>query len=248
MGDNTTVLYITDNCLLERIANVCKHHLLKALNGKRLITVSQKPVDFGENVCVGDIGRSGYSISVQLRKGLELIDTDFVAIAEHDCVYAGEHFDWIPPDKENFYYNVSCWLLQYHDARCPEYDGVFSFRRRRVQSQLICSRSALIEAVDRQLDILGDPGIRKVWPGYARLGEPGIYPVETLGKSFSRTGFRHKRAEAVAYAKAYTAKIFRTKIPSIDIRHGGNITGYRRGSLRKKKVPYWGTMEDVFNV
>lgn len=248
MCKDLTVIYITDNVLDEHIAVACKYHLLKALGDKRLITVSQKPLDFGDNICVGDIGRSGFSISRQIKVGLDHTDTKFIAIAEHDCIYHEEHFNWIPPDEKNFYYNISCWLLQYNNRKHLEWNGMFSYRWRRVQSQLITSREQMLDAMERKISILGDPKIRKVWPGYSRLGEPGVYHINTIRKSFRRREFKHKREEAEKYASIYTAKIFRTKIPNIDIRHDNNITGQRRGGHRRRKVSYWGTMEDLFNV
>jgi len=248
MCDDVTIIYITDNVLDKRLFKACKQHLLKASENKRLITVSHKPLKFGENICVGDIGRSGYSISRQIKAGLDLVDTKFVAIAEHDCVYSSEHFSWTPPDEEYFYYNTNCWLLQYQSKKRPAWNGTFSIRWRRVQSQLIASTAQMLKAVDHQLDILGDPKIREMWPGYARLGEPGVYPKAFIHKSFRRRQFVHKIQEAEKYATSYTAKTFKTQIPNIDVRHNDNISGQRRGTRRRRRLRHWGTMEDILNV
>ena len=40
---------------------------------------------------------------------------------------------------------------------------------------------------------------------------------------------------------------FRTENPNIDIRHGGNFTGPRRGRKRRYELPYWGKLEDHIN-
>jgi hypothetical protein len=252
MSENTTIVYITDNDLDARLAEVCQQHLVRAADGKRIISVSQKPMDFGENICVGDIGRSSLSIDIQLKAGLDKVDTPYVAVAEHDCLYSTEHFNWIPPDKKFFYYNVRCWSLQYHSDGHPEWNGLFSFRKRRsyrlLQSQLIASTEGMLSAQKQKIKILSNQKVRERWPGRARLGEPGIYRIEELYRVFKKYRLLHVWEDVVRYARTCKAKQFKTKIPNIDVRHGKNLTGARRGYRRRFSLDPWGTMEDILNV
>jgi len=249
MKNETTIIYLTDNKLEDRIFKACKHHLLVATEGKRLLTVSQKPLDFGENICVGDIGSSGLSIELQIKAGLEETKTKFIAIAEHDCVYSKEHFDWIPPDEKYFYYNGNQRFLQYESPGHPEWNGLFSLRKERlVQSQLIVGRDIMLEATEQKIDILSDPKVKNAWPGNARLGEPGIYDVLRVYKIFKRRHLLNVWEKVKKYTGMYTAKKFSTIIPNIDIRHGGNLTGAMRGYRRCWNLEHWGTMEDILNV
>lgn len=251
MSSEITIVYLTDNYLDERITEACKRHLLKAAEGKRIISVSQKPIDFGENICVGEIGRSSINIDKQLLEGLKQVKTRFVAIAEHDVIYSGEHFNWIPPDDIYFYYNVNCWLMQYSSNGHPEYNGLFSFRKhksfRLLQSQLIANTKSMIEVEEQKIDILSDSKICAKWADRARLGEPGIYSVGRVRELFEKYGFMHKWPEAEHYATTHTAKLFKTKIPNIDIRHNDNLTGARRGKQRRWVLEPWGSMEDILN-
>lgn len=247
MASQTTIIYLTDNALDSKIASVCQKVLLKAAEGKRIISVSQKPMEFGDNVCVGDIGRSGLSIDKQLKAGLEQVDTKFVAIAEHDCLYPGEHFNWIPPDEEYFWYNNNCWLLQYGKSNHPEYDGMFSlFRGRRVQSQLICGSDALRRAIDKKLEILTNPAVIEKWPVHHRIGEPGTNYMQRSRRVIQDDKLAGIWNKLKAYIIEFNAKDFVTKIPTVDIRHGENFTGHRRGNKRRKVLEFWGTMDTIF--
>jgi len=246
---NLTILYITDSVLEPYLAGRCRELLEKSAMGKRIVSVSQKPLDFGDNVCVGDIGRVALSIDIQIKAGLEVVDTPYVAVAEHDCVYAPEHFDFEPPeeDREIFWYNINCWLAQYYNPNWPELDGQFSkFPGRRVQSQMICWADMFRDVTDRKIKILSDPGYQKKFPVQSRVGEPGTNYPSRSRKVFRRDPkLQHLWRQVKDYINICGAKDWQTKIPNIDVRHAANFTGPRRGKQRTYELPYWGTLEDV---
>jgi hypothetical protein len=76
-----TILYLTDNTLDEKIADLCKKQLLKEAGDIPIVSVSQKPMDFGKNICVGEIGRSWMSLYKQQLEGLKANKTKYVIIA-----------------------------------------------------------------------------------------------------------------------------------------------------------------------
>ena len=57
-----------------------------------IISVSQKPIDFGKNICVGDVGVSGFNCFRQIQIALKNTDADFVISAEADCLYPPDYF------------------------------------------------------------------------------------------------------------------------------------------------------------
>jgi hypothetical protein len=247
MAAQTTIIYLTDNVLDPLIADTCMSYLLRAANGARLVSVSQRPIDLGDNVCVGEIGRSGLSIDRQIKAGLDVTDTEYVAIAEHDCLYSIEHFDWIPPDRDLFYYNTNCWLLQYHSEANPQYDGMFSYYRNRlVQSQLVCGASALRKAIDEKLEILSDESVIERWPVHSRIGEPGTNYLHRSRRVFGNRALLPVWHKIKSYITKFNAGRFKTAIPNIDIRHGNNFTGARRGNLRRWSLAPWGDMARIF--
>ncbi len=52
------IIYYTDNSLDEEFAKLFRQRLVNAAPGIPIVSVSQKPIDFGHNICVGEIGRS----------------------------------------------------------------------------------------------------------------------------------------------------------------------------------------------
>lgn len=242
-----TILYLTDNRLDMFLAKRCRELLLKASCGLPIVSVSQKPIPFGENICVGEIGRSGLSMDTQTLEGLLRIKTKWVAFAEHDCIYSSEHFAWTPPDDENFFYNDNAWLCQYRNPKYPEWDGMFSYiKKRRVQSQLVCATDLLLSATQEKIGILGDPAWVKRNGGRA-IGEPGAAdPVRTLRLAKYKS-LRSVRVSLKRYITEHSARDFRTVVPNIDIRHGENFTGPRRGKMRRFELEPWGTLAAVLN-
>ena len=145
-----TILYLTDNSLDERIAALCRHVLVREADGLPVVSVSQRPVDLGHNICVGEIGRSWMSLYRQLLAGLEVIQTETVVIAEHDCLYTHEHLSWTPPDPGVFWYNENHWLVNWHGNH-PEMEGMYSYwPKRTALSQLVCSPQ-LLEASTKEV-------------------------------------------------------------------------------------------------
>jgi hypothetical protein len=82
--NNLSIIFYTDNSLDEVFAKRIQKELLKAAEGKRIISVSQKPIDFARNICVGDIGRSHHSLFFQVLTGVKAAKTKYIALAEHD--------------------------------------------------------------------------------------------------------------------------------------------------------------------
>ena len=54
--DDLTIIYITANVVKEKFGEKVREKLLESAGDFPIISVSQKPMDFGENICVGEIG------------------------------------------------------------------------------------------------------------------------------------------------------------------------------------------------
>jgi len=247
-----TILYLTDNGIDENLLAKCRELLLKVSCGLPIVSVSQKPIDLGTNICVGDIGRSGMSIDTQILIGLDAVKTKWVSVAEHDCVYSEEHFQYIPPDDKFFWYNVNQWLAQYYHPRHPEIQGMYSHLRNRfAMSQLVADTELFKESAALRHAIISAGAWRRKYP-MGRIGEPGVAHPEKVRALLSRIRDGYPEQEMISlnekldqYLTKYTAKRFRTKIPNLDLRHSDNFTGQRRGKNRTYDLPPWGRLEDV---
>jgi len=85
--------------------------LARTIRGLPLISVSQKPMDFGENICVGDVGISGHNTWRQFQIGVEKAKTKFVCPAEADYLYPREYFEFIPPSEDSIYIALPLFVL-----------------------------------------------------------------------------------------------------------------------------------------
>jgi glycosyltransferase involved in cell wall biosynthesis len=109
------IIYYTDNLLDEKIMKVCQKQLLKAAGGKKIVSVSLKPLDFGQNVVL-PLERGYLTMFKQILTALLVIDTDIVFFCEHDVLYHPSHFDFIPHDRNVWYYNSNYWFLRHSDG------------------------------------------------------------------------------------------------------------------------------------
>jgi len=139
-----SVVYITANKEKESLAEYTRQELIRSIKGAELISVSQEPLDFGENICVGKVGCSGHNILRQMLLGIEKATSPYVAIAESDCLYPPEHFDYIPPKDDRAYFNSNIWIF---DTKKP------SFLRKSSASQcsLIGERQFLLKELRNRL-------------------------------------------------------------------------------------------------
>jgi hypothetical protein len=111
-----TILYYTANRLPEAAAARIRSRIydpydMPGWNNYYMVSVSQKPIEFGYNICVGDIGANKYNAYWQLYVGALAVTTEFVATVDDDTLYCPEHFEHRPPAGE-FWYETNCWFAQ----------------------------------------------------------------------------------------------------------------------------------------
>ena len=247
--DTKTIIYLTDNTLNEKLASLCRKNLLEVAGDIPIVSVSQEPIKLGMNICMGKIGKSWISLYKQLLAGLKAIKTKFISIAEHDCLYTNEHFRWIPPRVDTFYYNMNCWLTQW-GGNHPELDGMYSrwHDKRWALSQLVCARDLLKKSVEERLNLLlkGETMDER----FLGAGEFGVMTMRMIHKA-KRIAKSGQSFQLQRYLKNFLAKqkaeAFKTTLPNLDIRHSTNFTGPKRGKHRCYSVPYWGKFEELIN-
>lgn len=109
-----------------------------------IVSVSQKPLDLGKNICVGDIGHSYLNMHKQIYAGLKHIKTDYVAMAESDFLYPPGYFSFQPKDKDMYRYD-NVWIVFKN--------GPYSFRRKRnSEGASYIKREFLMTQVKKRLD------------------------------------------------------------------------------------------------
>lgn len=248
---NKTILYLTDNTLDEKLSKFCFDKLKQNAKEIQIIAVSQKPLNWlydnnpiPINVVIGDIGRSWMSLYKAILAGIEACETPYIGIAEHDCLYSEEHLAWIPPTDDTFYYNHNCWLVQW-GGNHPELNGMYSYWPKRFAlSQLICHKDLLKKSTEEVMNLL-DMGLR-VEKGLRWYGEPGLASDTYKAYIHATSG---EPVQLQRYFKNYLTKYksesFMTEQPNLDIRHGSNFTGPKRGKNRCYELSYWGKFGEL---
>jgi hypothetical protein len=239
-----TILYYTDNTLEEPLAKKCREMLVKSAGDLPIVSVSQKPINLGKNIYVGEIGRSWVSLYKQLLAGLAEVKTKYVVMAEHDVLYTPEHLNWTPPSDDVFWYNHNCWLVQWHGNH-PDLEGMYSYwPQRYALSQLICAKELLETSTKEVMELL-NMGL-KTEKGMRWHGEPGLV-LDTHRAFLNASSGRPIQLQSYLkkYLETYQSKSFSTKNPNLDIRHSANFTGPKRGKKRTFQLHYWGKFKDV---
>lgn len=146
MKNLLTVIYYTANREDEKFEEKIRRGILEAKGNLPLISVSQKPIDFGDNICVGDVGQSYLNAFRQLLIGCEKATTPFVVMTESDCLYPKTgYFDFIPTDPNLIYSYDNTWIMW-------KRDGWDRFRRKeQTHAGMIYGREFLINLLKESL-------------------------------------------------------------------------------------------------
>lgn len=113
------LVYYTDNRLDDAPVGKAVRQRLAA-TGLPIVSVSLKPIAFGRNVVL-PLERGHLTMFRQILAGLEALDTDIAFLVEHDVLYAPEHFGFIPPRDDRFYYNQHRWQVSAADGKAVHY-------------------------------------------------------------------------------------------------------------------------------
>lgn len=108
-----TIIYCTSNRENEDFENKIKEDLLEKSKDIPIISVSQKPINLGKNICVGNVGASGFNFLRQVLIGCEAANTQFIISAEADCLYSPDYFDFMPIKDNVCYRNNNTYLMGY---------------------------------------------------------------------------------------------------------------------------------------
>lgn len=111
MEVDATILYYTSNrekpCFERRVQD----NIRKVCGDLPIISVSHKPIAFGENICVGDVGTSGFNMFRQVLIGCKAAKTRFIISAESDCLYPPDYFTYRPPRDDACYRDDNLYVM-----------------------------------------------------------------------------------------------------------------------------------------
>jgi hypothetical protein len=112
--DDATIIYFTSNREDEEFEKKIQKILLRTSENRfPIISVSQKPIKFGENICIGDVGANDNNLYRQVLIACEAAKTPFVISAEADNLYPYDYFNYEPEKLDRVYRYGNVWVLKY---------------------------------------------------------------------------------------------------------------------------------------
>jgi hypothetical protein len=217
--NDITLLYYTSNQISDFFANNVRKHLMESSNWQYpVISISQRPIDFGKNIYVKGLVPSIYNIYKQILIGAKEATTKYIACCEDDCLYVPGYFEYQPSDDETFAYNTNNW-------NCDE--EFFFFRERNNMCMCIAPRELIIDTLEKRFEKYPVILPREKLQGF---GEPGRYEHTVLGLP------RVKRES------------FQTEPCTITFNHRPSMGGMRKVLERHKRadsLPYWGNAKEL---
>ena len=231
------IIYYTDNSLDEKFAKGFRQRLVNAALDIPIVSVSQKPIDFGHNICVGEMGRSLCMMWKEMLTALIYSQADVVYIAEHDVLYDSSHFKFEPEDDNCFYYNRNVWLVRTRD-------GKTMWKPSLCFSQCVCNRLLLLNDIMQRVRWCENGGIPSLHQG---AYEPG---------RIRKTRMDERKIFGINTDMKWRLEYFESAKPNVDVRHGRNLSGPRRFKPRPQDiatriytdtVPGWGKSQGRFD-
>ncbi|MDP1729045.1 MAG: hypothetical protein Q8L27_02470 [archaeon] len=108
---DATILYYSSNRETTEFESKIQKTLSKNCWNIPIISVTQKPIDLGKNICVGNVGESGFNMCRQILIGCENATTKYVISAEADCIYPEDYFLFIPSKDDVCYRNNNTYIM-----------------------------------------------------------------------------------------------------------------------------------------
>ena len=230
--DDLTLLYYTDNTISDVFAKNIRKYLLDQTGGRvPIISVSQKPIDFGQNICVGQIGKSYYNCYKQIYIGALAARTKYIACCEDDTIYNLEHFSRRPSKPGVFSYNTNLWFLN------PE---LFFWKKDGEEEKNRTGMLCCIAETESLVKTLA--------------GRFDKFPIEPIPNDKRSLRFWQEpgRFEKKFNIPKVEVEYFETKDPVVVLNYRGSLGGKRvfgdgTGRLRVDSFPSTGTAKNVWD-
>lgn len=228
------IIFYTDNRLNLKIAHVVQNNLRKISKETDIpiISVSLKPMPhFGKNIYLS-LERSALTMFKQILAGIEASTADILFLTEHDVLYPKDHFDFIPPKKDIFYYNIHVWKLR-SDGHALHFDC-------KQTSGLCAYRELLLKHYRKRVKMVEDNSFNRKMgfePGTHRRPERvDDYTAETWWSKFPLIDIRH---EHNVTSSRWTKDEFRNKSFCAgwkELEAGDEIKGWGKTTDLVKKI------------
>lgn len=215
-----TIVYYTANVISDFFMKNVQGQITIAAPGVPIVSVSHKPIAFGENIVVA-LPRHHLSIYKQALIGAREAKTKYIALCEDDVLYSPEHFKF-RPKSGTFGYNLGTWNMFTWG------EPIFNHKERRNMSGLVCERDLFIEAMEERF---------RRWPDDSKIdlshwAEPSKYEH-----------YLKVKAQTPQFFHTNPPNIVFTHQTALSYDNLGKRK--KLGEIRAYSIPYWGIAEDI---
>lgn len=139
---SATIIYYTSNREDPAFEMRVRENLLKVCGDLPIISVSQKPIDLGKNICVGDVQATGFNMFRQIEIGMRQTKAEFIICAEADTLYPPDYFTFRPPRKDRCYRNSNLYVM-------PDRRDYFFYKKEGATHAQIVGRKYFLEVLEK---------------------------------------------------------------------------------------------------
>jgi hypothetical protein len=199
------IIFYTDNQLPLKLAHAVQKQLRSI--GLPIVSASLKPMDnMGKNVYL-PLKRGYLTMFKQILAALEATTADIIFFCEHDVFYPKEHFDFTPPKKDVYYYNVNWWKIRLADGYAVSWEA-------QQVSGLCAYRELLLEHYRKRVAI-----VEKYGYNHSMGFEPGAHnTIESV------KGRDSSLIPKDIYIDDICSEEWKSPVPQVDIKHGRNLS------------------------
>lgn len=142
LNQQITIIYYTSNREDPGFEKRVQENILKVYGDLPIISVSHKPINFGKNICVGDVGTSGFNMFRQVQMACREAKTPFVISAEADCLYPPDYFQFIPERLDIPYRDSNLYVM-------PDQRSFFFHKKGGATHAQIVGREFYLKTLDK---------------------------------------------------------------------------------------------------
>jgi len=219
-----SLLYYTSNRENKKFEQKIRDEILKVSGDIPIVSVSQKPIDFGKNICVGDVGHSYLNLYRQTLIGAKEANTEYLVFAEADFLYSKEYFDF-EPTGANLYRYENDWVILTNPRFRYKY-----FKKPFAGGTLICKRQFMVDILEEYLD-----------------GQPEWVDGDFIVKDKNS---KQKIDHTTITKFKEPFEIFTGKVPCVSFKTGNGMTqrfGVPDKNNKVDTLPHWGNGEELCN-
>lgn len=166
---DATVIYYSSNRENPEFESKVVETLLASVGDRRkIISVTQKPMDVGQNICVGIQDQCYANEFRQIQIALNAVTTPYIIVAESDTLYPPSYFDFDPPERGHAYHYPNVWV------HYTQFNGVPKYWFKKV--------SDCAQMVDRDLWLSMINPVMDARPEWSKAEDVGVPPLQFRDK------------------------------------------------------------------